>query len=46
MRQLEEMRRRVTPDEIAHARKVLAEQRRKGKEEPVVEDEVSDVAKV
>jgi heterodisulfide reductase subunit A len=45
MRQLEEMRQEVTPEEIAHARKVLAGQRRKAKEEEV-EDELGDTAKV
>jgi heterodisulfide reductase subunit A len=46
MRQLEEMRQKVTPEEIAQGRNVLAEQRRKAKEVPEVEDELSDVAKV
>jgi len=46
MRQLEEMRQKVTPEEIARGRKALVEQRRKAKEEPAVEDELSDVAKV
>jgi heterodisulfide reductase subunit A len=46
MRQLEEMRQKVSPEEIAHARKVLAEQKRKAKEDTEVEDELSDVAKV
>jgi hypothetical protein len=46
MRQLEEMRQNVTPEEIAHGRKALAEQRRKKKEDTEVEDELSDVAKV
>jgi heterodisulfide reductase subunit A len=46
MRQLEEMRQKVTPEEIAQGRKALAEQRRKAKEETEVEDELSDVAKV
>jgi heterodisulfide reductase subunit A len=45
MRQLEEMRQRVTPEEIAYGRKVLAEQRRKAKEELAAEDEISGVAK-
>jgi heterodisulfide reductase subunit A len=46
MRQLEEMRQKVTPEEIAQGRKALAEQRRKVKEDAEVEDELSDVAKV
>jgi len=46
MRQLEEMRQKVTPEEIAQGRNVLAEQRRKAKEVPEVEDELSDAAKV
>src|SRR4030042_590735 len=46
MRQLEEMRQKVTPEEIAHARKVLAEQRLKAKKEPATEDELGDTAKV
>jgi heterodisulfide reductase subunit A len=46
MRQLEEMRQKVTPEEITHARKVLAEQRLKAKKEPAVEDELGDTAKV
>jgi len=46
MRQLEEIRQEVTPEEIAHARKVLAEQRLKVKKEPATEDELSDAAKV
>jgi hypothetical protein len=46
MRQLEEMRQRVTPEEITYARKVLAEQRLKAKKEPAVEDELGDTAKV
>ena len=46
MRQLEEMRQKVTPEEIAHARKVLAEQRLKAKKELAVEDELGDTAKV
>ncbi|MCJ7514851.1 MAG: CoB-CoM heterodisulfide reductase HdrA2 [Dehalococcoidia bacterium] len=46
MRELEEMRQKVTPEEIAQGRKVLAEQRRKMKENTEVEDELSDMAKV
>jgi len=46
MRQLEEIRQEVTPEEIALARKVLAEQRLKVKKEPATEDELSDAAKV
>lgn len=46
MRQLEEMRQKVTPEEIAHARKALAEQRLKAKKEPAIEDELGDTAKV
>jgi heterodisulfide reductase subunit A len=46
MRQLEEMRQKVTTEEMAHARKVLAEQRRKAKKEAEVEDELTDAAKV
>ncbi len=46
MRQLEEKRQEVTPEEIAHGRKALVEQRRKAKENIEVEDELSDVAKV
>jgi heterodisulfide reductase subunit A len=45
MRELEEMRQKVTPEEIAHARKTLAEQKRQAKEEEV-EDELSDAARV
>jgi hypothetical protein len=33
MRKLEEMRQKVTPEEIAHTKKVLKEQRAKKKEE-------------
>jgi len=46
MRQLEEMRQEVTPEEIAQGRKALAEQRRQVKEDTEVEDELSDAAKV
>ena len=46
MRQLEEMRQKVTPEEIAYTRKVLSAQRLAAKEEPTAEDELSDVAKV
>ncbi len=46
MRQLEEMRQKVTPEEIAHARKVLSEKKRAVKEQATPEDELSDVAKV
>ncbi|OGN93353.1 MAG: methyl-viologen-reducing hydrogenase subunit delta [Chloroflexi bacterium RBG_13_50_10] len=46
MRQLEEMRQKVTPEEIAHARKVISERKLSAKEEAAPEDELSDVAKV
>ncbi len=46
MRQLEEMRRKVTPEEIAYARKVLSQRRAAATTESSVEDELSDVAKV
>ncbi len=44
MRQLEELRQKVTPEEIAYARKVLLQ--RKAAEEVEAEDEFGDAAKV
>jgi len=46
MRELEEMRHKVTPEEIAQGRKALAEQRSRAREKAEVEDELGDVAKV
>jgi len=44
MRELEEMRRKVTPEEIEHTRKVLAEQRlsKKAKDEPEEDRELAE----
>lgn len=45
MQQLEELRQKVTPEEIAYARKVLAKRKRTA-EELEAEDELGDTAKV
>jgi heterodisulfide reductase subunit A len=46
MHQLEEMRQQVTPEEIAHTRKVLSEQRLAEPEQLSIQDELTDTAKV
>ena len=46
MRELEEMRRKVTPEEIAYTRRVLSEQRLSVAKQPSIEAEFNNAAKV